>query len=195
MEKLSLGPVWSSAVLKSLRDLLSDSLPFFFFFECKKCKSYPKSKVKVMAVLPSQKDLDLTRSMGMTDGCLALKDIASGRVRHLRKWQLSHATPQSAIYTDPDAQFSHLSCPLTQWRDMAEADAHATWPMLYRKLFFLAVQGFELRALHLLDRRSTTWAMPTALCALGYFSDKVSCSCQAVLNPNPPSYASSIARL
>jgi hypothetical protein len=40
--------------------------------------------------------------------------------------------------------------------------------------FFLAVLGFEHRALHLLDKHTTTRAMFPALFALGYFSDRVS---------------------
>jgi hypothetical protein len=39
--------------------------------------------------------------------------------------------------------------------------------------FLLVILGFELGTLHVLGRCSTTWVMPTTLCALGYFSDRV----------------------
>jgi hypothetical protein len=40
-------------------------------------------------------------------------------------------------------------------------------------IFSLAVLGFELGALDLLDRHSTTWATPTALLCFSYVSDLV----------------------
>jgi hypothetical protein len=41
--------------------------------------------------------------------------------------------------------------------------------------FSFAVLDIELRALHLLSRCSTTWAIPVALFGFSYFSDTVSC--------------------
>jgi hypothetical protein len=40
--------------------------------------------------------------------------------------------------------------------------------------FIFGVLGFELRALHLLGRQSSTWPTPPALFCVGYFWDRVS---------------------
>jgi hypothetical protein len=45
--------------------------------------------------------------------------------------------------------------------------------VLFFFFFFLMVLWFELRALHLPDKCSITWATPPALSYLGYFSGRV----------------------
>jgi hypothetical protein len=59
--------------------------------------------------------------------------------------------------------------------------------------FLLVVLGFELRALHLLGRCSTSVTSPTPFC-FSYFSDRVLCFLPGpTLDCNPPTYASCAA--
>jgi hypothetical protein len=61
--------------------------------------------------------------------------------------------------------------------------------------YFLAVWSFELRAVDLLGRYSTTWANPPTLFYFSYFLERVSHFCLQLTLDHGPTYASQVTEI